>query len=246
MNLTSLSSHQSMPRTDQPIDHTIRSIKSRKDFHAYFSLRYSVWSQLGYIPFEQVCHRSQLEVDAADRTAVAVGMFYNRKLIGCGRLVQSFGRELPYRTIKLIEDLMLEHAERTAEVQLVANFKRPVGVNHPYDLLKGFTEFKKFYKVLAETRITHAELGRIIVDPDYRGRRFGERIVVELLELAQRRKIGVLFLACLAEHQRFYEKNGFRPLKGMHCDRFVNVGVPAIAMARLLNRRAKQKLESFF
>jgi predicted GNAT family N-acyltransferase len=173
-------------------------------------------------------------------------MFYNQKLIGCGRLVQSFGREVPYVTIKLIEDLILEHAERTAEVQLVANFKRPVGVNHPYDLLKGFSEFKKFYKVLTEMRITHAELGRIIVDPSYRGHRFGERIVVKLLELAQQRNIGVLFLACVAEHQEFYAKSGFQPLKGLHCDRFVNVGVPAIAMAKLLNRRAKQKLESFF
>jgi predicted GNAT family N-acyltransferase len=246
MNLTSLSTHQPMTRTDQPIDYTIRSIRSRKDFQAYFSLRYSVWSQLGYIPFEQDCPRSQLEVDAADRTATAVGMFYNRKLVGCGRLVQSFGRELPYATIKLIEGLLLEHAERTAEVQLVANFKWPVGVNHPYDMLKGFSEFKKFYKVLAESRITHAELGRIIVDPGYRGRQFGERIVVKLLELAQQRKIGVLFLACIAEHQDFYARNGFRSLKSLHCDQFVNVGVPAIAMAKLLNRRARQKLESFF
>ena len=127
MNLASITTHQPMTRNSPPVDYTIRSIRSRKDFQAYFLLRYAVWSKLGYIPMERVCYRSRLEVDSADRTAVAVGMFRNRKLIGCGRLVQSFGRERPYATLKLIESLLFEHAERTAETQLIDNFKRPAG-----------------------------------------------------------------------------------------------------------------------
>ena len=41
-------------RVNTPPDYQFRPIRSRRDFQAYFSLRYSVWSQLGYIPRERV------------------------------------------------------------------------------------------------------------------------------------------------------------------------------------------------
>ena len=57
-------------------------------------------------------------------------------------------------------------------------------------------------------------------------------MVDTLVDLAQRRRVGVVFLACLEKHRAFYEACGFSQMPGMRCDRFVNVNVPAIAMCR--------------
>ena len=232
----------------QSIDYSVRPIESRREYLRYFQLRYRVWKVLDYIGAERDCPRSRLEVDYADRTATPIGVFsaHDNKPIGCGRLVRSFGCEIPHTTIKLIESLLRQVAARTGEERLVQNFRRPTGLQHPYDVLEGFATFNRFYKVLAEHFITHAELGRIIVDPSHRGEGLGERIVSRLIDLAEIKSIDVLFLACLAEHEPFYARNGFRVIKDTGCDRFVNIGVPAIAMAKILRSRARPVVEEFF
>ena len=75
------------------------------------------------------------------------------------------------------------------------------------------------------------------MNPENRNQGLGEVIVDSLISLAKNMRIEVLFLACLKEHERFYERCGFRAIEGMQCERFVNVNVPAIAMERRLRTR---------
>ena len=51
----------------------------------------------------------------------------------------------------------------------------------------------------------------VMVDPDYRGRRIGERMVAELLRALQ--DVEIVSLFCLPQRVAFYERNGFEAHK---------------------------------
>lgn len=205
----------------------IRPLQSKEDFRAYFSLRYSVWKQLSYIPANKDCADSQWELDYTDRTSHPIGAFSKEgSLIGCARLVRGLGEESFY--VELIKNLI----EERNDPKLRANFSYPRTLTHPFDVLESFPRFREYYRSLVRNRTSTAEVGRVIVKPEYRKQGLGEVIVDSLVSVASKMAIKVLFLACRKEHQHFYERSGFRAIEGMVCDRFVNVNVPAIAMER--------------
>ena len=49
----------------------------------------------------------------------------------------------------------------------------------------------------------------ILIDDDYRGQGFGEKLVYELLDIAKKRECYRVDLNCNNELERFYQKNGF-------------------------------------
>ena len=100
--------------------------------------------------------------------------------------------------------------------------------------MASFPTFRHYYRDLVRTRTPKAEVSRVIVAPEHRGKGLGEVMVDSLVSYARVHQIRVLFLACIAEHRRFYERCGFRAIPDMECDEFVNVGVPAIGMQRRL------------
>lgn len=213
---------------------TIRRLETAADFDAYFALRYRVWKQMRYIPQRKECSISKWELDYTDRTALPIGAFARGgEMVGCGRLVQSFGNEIPREELNMLEELVL----RRRDPQLLENFKYPPDIRHPYDLLEGFPKFSRYFMRLIRSRVSHAEVSRIIVASDYRRHGIGEVIVDSLVSLARLQRISVLFLACVEKHRTYYERCGFRMLKGLRCQRFVDVDVPAIAMTRRVSPR---------
>lgn len=209
----------------------IRLLETEGDLRGYFALRYRVWKDLGYIPPETDCSQSQWEVDYTDRTAEPVGVFAaDGELIGCARLVHELGAD-NRRLVRLIDSLLRERSDPC----LVRNFAYPRAISHPYDILESFPRFRQYYQRMVRQGTPKAEVSRVIVKPENRRAGLGEVIVDSLVSFAVCEQIKVLFLACLAERQGFYERCGFRAVPDLECDAFVNVRVPAIAMDRRLD-----------
>jgi ribosomal protein S18 acetylase RimI-like enzyme len=211
---------------------SIRPLDSEEDFRAYFSLRYSVWKQLSYMPPEKNCADSQWELDYTDRTSLPIGAFSKEgDLIGCSRLVRGVGEDVP-KYVSLIHRLV----EEKNDPKLLANFRYPVGLMHPFDVLESFPQFREYYRSLVKNGTPKAEVSRVIVKPECRHQGLGEVLVDSLISLARTKQIEVLFLACRKEHRDFYGRCGFRVIAGMECEHFVNVNVPAMAMERDLRK----------
>lgn len=207
----------------------IRELKADDDFQQYFSLRYRVWSQMGYLPPEQDCPATQWELNFTDRTAYPVGAFArDGTLIACARLVCPLGQDAHH--LRLIEQLV--HA--TGDPKLGANLEYPERLTHPYDLLACFEGFGAYFSRLIRRMIRHGEVSRVIVAPEHREEGLGEVLVDSLLSLARQRQLQVLFLACHMRLKGFYERCGFQMLPGFECERFAGVNAPAIGMVREL------------
>lgn len=203
----------------------IRLLESKADFRQYFRLRYTVWKQMGYLPLEQDCPESQMELNFTDRTALPVGAFTpDGNLVGCARLVLPLGQEVHHMS-SIIELINEQHS-----FVLANNFKYPEMVIHPFDILENFKGFREYYAHLVQQRKSKAEISRVIVSPDQRNHGLGEALVDSLIAIASQNGISVLFLACHHQLENFYQRCGFRALQGLRCERFTGVNAPAIAM----------------
>jgi len=208
----------------------VRELNSEDDFRQYFSLRYRVWRQKGYLSYDQDCSESQWELNFTDRTAYPAGVFgRDGTLIACARLVfPILGQDSHH--LPLIEQLV----RATGDPKLAAIIKYPECLTHPFDLLECFQGFRAYFMRLVRRKIRHAEVSRVIVAPEHREQGLGEVLVDSLLSLASQRQLQVLFLACHKQLKGFYESSGFYVLPGLECERFAGVNAPAIAMARKL------------
>lgn len=217
---------------------TIRELRSEADFEAYFALRYRVYKEIGYIPphrdYPDSDHTSRRwDISHTDRTARPIGAFTRAgQLIGCARLVNVMGREIP-RYATLIEKMLRRKNDDVA----TRNFAYPNGLEDPYDILSSFRDFRAYFRRLVLNNISNAEVSRVIVERPYRNNGLGEALVDTLVSIARSNGVKVLFLGCLEEHQPFYENCGFERLDLPECKSFVDIGVPAIAMERWLNDR---------
>jgi N-acetylglutamate synthase-like GNAT family acetyltransferase len=209
----------------------VRELESDNDFRQYFSLRYKVWKQMGYIAAERDCPESRWEVDFTDRTALPIGAFHQEgTLIGCARLVFPLGKEVHH--VPLIRQLVRERQDEG----LTKNLTYPRTLIQPFDILESLSGFREYYERLVKRRVSKAEVSRVIVAPEFQHRGLGEVLVDSLVSLARSRQVQELFLACHKRNKGFYENCGFHVLEGLACDSFAGVNAPAIAMARELTR----------
>lgn len=212
---------------------TARILSDKKDLEDYFRLRYRVWRDLGYLAKSKKPVFADLEIDHTDRNSLPMGVFDDAgELIGCGRLVYSINSDMPDNLVNLIEKIAIE----TNDANVIQNFKRPMHMMLPYDVLESFPGFAQAFKEITIRHLSHAELSRIIVKDKCRKLGVGEAIVDTLIGLAQSRRVDVLFLACLERHRSFYERSGFRHFMELRCESFTDVDVPAIIMERRLPR----------
>ena len=207
------------------------------DLDAYFSLRYSVWRALDYIPEERICEKSRWEVDYTDRSSIPIGVFRrdpgsgDEQLVACGRLVSGLGDEEP-RYRDMVERQVQARSRQADDPRLLKNFGYPANLQHPFDILDSFPGFHYYYRDLVKRRVKRAEISRIIVDNKFRGRGLGEVVVDSLVDLARDKNIRVLFLACIDRHATFYNRCGFSVVPDLSCGLFANVNVPAVVMHR--------------
>jgi GNAT superfamily N-acetyltransferase len=210
---------------------SIRPLEGEEEFRAYFSLRYSVWKELGYLPEEKDSVNTQWEVDYTDRTAIPLGIFSrsDNSLIGCARLVRGMGEE-DTKAVSLIDRIIDEKKDAI----LQGSFQYPSELVHPFDVLGAFEGFRRYYRSLVVNNVAKAEVSRVIVKPEYQNHGLGEVLVDSLVSFAEQRRLQILFLACQEKHGPFYERCGFRAISGMRSDSFVNIKKPSIAMERTI------------
>ena len=189
-----------------------------------------------YIPPDKNCPGVELEIDFTDLFSDPLGLFVKQgeggqeKLVACGRLVYA-----PHKRHDSHHASALKHFLKLRRCHCLSkNIEYPAGLQQPFDVLKSFPNFQRYYNRLVCARLSKAELSRIIVHHEFRGQGLGEVVVDSLVDLAYASGVGLLFLACVQEHEMFYGRCGFRKIPGLGCERFVNVRVPAIAMHRRL------------
>ena len=208
----------------------VRQLQTEEDFERYLALRYQVWKEIGYLSEDNDSPESQWELAWTDRSSLPIGAFTQEgTLVGCARLVLGLGEEIPH-TVSTIEQLL----QKKKDPILFRNWANDPQWKHPFDVLEAFPKFPKYYRNLVLNKVSKAEVSRIIVHPRYRESGMGEALVDSVVDLARHYRKSILFLACRKEHESFYGRCGFHRIEGMECERFVNVGVPAIAMERHL------------
>jgi predicted GNAT family N-acyltransferase len=188
---------------------------------------------MGYLLPENDCPTSRWEAGYSDRTAFPIGLFSEEeRLLACARLVRVYGREneaLMPRIRALIDGKNDPCLKRT--------FNTPPPIPHPFDLLEAFNGFRPYYRKCVRHNVEKAEVSRVVVEPHFRGKFFGEVIVDSLVTVARRKRIAALFLACIDKHERFYKRCGFHKIPDLHCQSFPGVGARAIAMDQDLAQR---------
>ena len=206
----------------------VRSPSSDAEMSGYFSLRYKVWKSIGYLRGENARTRTQWEIDFWDRTAVPLcAIAPDGKIMGCLRLISNLGDEEPSYVAKI--ERLLGKARDPHLSRLFSFQHTPM---HPFDVLCEFPGFRAKFRELMQRRTNVAEVGRVAVDPDYRGQCIAEILVDSAVSLAQSRRVACLFLACRDELGPLYAKSGFAPVPGLRSEKFFNIQAPSIIMER--------------
>lgn len=206
----------------------IRPPQSDAEWAGYFSLRYRVWEERNFLRDENKCARTKWEVDWKDRAAIPLcAITPAGKVVGCARVLKSHGQEeQPY--ISQIANLLQENGD----AMLLKLFSFPHSPKPPFDLLMEFPGFGAHYQALLKNNKEPAEISRVAVDPEYRGRHIAEVLVDTAVALAEARHFSPILLACSEELVPLYAKCGFAPVKGLKSSKYLNIQLPSTVMER--------------
>jgi predicted GNAT family N-acyltransferase len=208
----------------------IRTPRSEQELSGYFALRYKVWKSVGYLRSENTQTRTEWEIDIWDRTAVPLcAIASNGTVVGCARLISSSGDEEPAH-VSRIEKLL----DQAKDAKLSKLFEVSKRMQQPFDLLEEFPEYRPHFRSLIQCRANVAEIGRVAVDPDRRGRCIAEALVDTAVSCAEARGLSCLFLACHEQLASLYSKCGFSAVPGLRSNKFFNIQLPSIVMERRL------------
>ena len=87
----------------------------------------------------------------------------------------------------------------------------------------------------ADATTNEARIGRVVVAPDYRGQRLGERIMREAIAACEKRSPGAaIAISAQAHLRRFYSTLGFSVTSA----EYLEDGIPHVDMVRAAERRA--------
>lgn len=205
----------------------IRPPSSDAELSGYFALRYKVWKSIGYLRDENKQARTEFEIDFWDRTAAPLcAITQDGRVIGCARLISAFGDEQP--CVAKIKNL-LDHVN---DPKLHELFRFPNNPQLPFDILFEFPGFGARFQALIRSRVKMAEIGRVAVDPEYRGQCLSEALVDTAVASAKARQVSCIFLACHEGLAPLYARCGFVAVQGLRSDKFFNIQRPSIVMER--------------
>jgi predicted GNAT family N-acyltransferase len=206
----------------------IRPPSSDREFSEYFSLRYKVYDATGYLREENRRARTHWDIDHWDRSAVPLCAINREgKVIGALRLIRSHGaEEQPY--VSRIQSLV----DGVNDPTLKELYRFPNVNVEPFDVLMEFRGFRSHFCDLIRRGRKPAEIGRVVVDPEYRGQFLSEALVDTAVSSAQAKGVSSIFLACRKELGPLYEKCGFAAVPGIQSDKFLNIALPSIVMEK--------------
>jgi GNAT superfamily N-acetyltransferase len=124
--------------------------------------------------------------------------------------------------------------ENVNDPKLHELFKLPNNPQPPFDILFEFPGFGAHFQALIRSRTKLAEIGRVAVDPDYRGKGLSEALVDTAASFAKARQVSCIFLACQERLGPLYAKCGFVAPQGLRSEQFFNIKLPSIVMERRL------------
>ncbi len=213
----------------------IRPIIEQLEFEQYFSLRFRIWNDMGYIAPDRDLQQDGWEIDHFDRFSLPIGFFsHNNELLACCRLVQQYGCEST-KNVRSISKL-LEHNNKQVAAQA---FSYTGKFEQPFDILCEFRGFREYYRSLVHKQTTVAEVSRVIVDPGYRRFGLAETLVDSLVSVAKVQGIDVFMLACREALSPLYQRCGFVAVPNLISEKFLSISEKSIVMERVLNRGKK-------
>jgi predicted GNAT family N-acyltransferase len=210
--------------------------KLDKELAGYFSLRYKVWKEVGFLRDKNRQPHTEWEIDFWDRSALPLyAVAQDGGIIGCARLIHSHGDDQPAYVSK-IQRLL----DRTNDAKLSELFQPPRIMQQPFDLLQEFPEYRPHFRVLIQSRTNMAEIGRVAVDPDHRGKCISEALVDTAVSCAEAQGTSCVFLACHETLAPLYARCGFKAVPGLRSEKFFNIQLPSIVMERRLKFASNQ------
>jgi predicted GNAT family N-acyltransferase len=208
----------------------IRSPASPEEWEGYFSLRYRIWKECNFLRDENKRARTKWEIDWKDRMAIPLcAITPEGKVVGCARVLKPYGDE-EQTYVSKITNLLGEIGDEA----LLKLFSFPNCQKHPFDLLMEFPGFRAHFAELIRNNKEAAEISRVAIDPEYRGRSLTEALVDTAVSLAEVRHFTTIFLACQERHAGLYSKCGFVPVEGIKSDKYLHIQLPSIIMERPL------------
>ncbi len=189
-------------------DITCRTITGQGEFHAYFRLRHSVYSVMGYLEREVETCTSQLEIDSSDPHAMHFGAFAagrtGEMLVGTARMVTNR---------PAVPALVKSLAQMSAGDPII---RKRLANELPLQL--PVFQSQRMNPVLTEILsqdVVCGELSRVIVGSQHRGSGISTLLVDHTIERARHQGVQRMFLECLPCHVPFYERMGFRVVPGL-------------------------------
>ena len=206
----------------------LRVISKRSELEQYFALRYRIWSAAGYLPADSALHQGGWEVDCCDRFSKPIGLFLpDGRLIGCARLVEEFGKE-NQELVQVIAEML----DRRGDPAAIQAFAYKEKMEQPFDILWEFHGFRNYYRKLFMQQASMAEVSRVAVDPEFRGRGLLEVLVDSLVSVARVERVERLLLACPEAISGQYRRCGFEVVPNLVSERFFEIERPSIVMQR--------------
>ena len=210
----------------------LRIITQSSEYEQFFRLRHAVWKEMGYLSPEQEQIADSWEIDYFDRSSTPLGFFMpDGKLYGCARLVHAFGHEHAENLATINQLIKLHGNARVARA-----FSYPGKAQQPFDILCEFRGFRDYFRSLVRSRVSMAEVSRIIIHPRMRGLGLAEVMVDSVVSLAITQGVNELMLACREGIAPLYRRCGFVPVSGLVSDQFITIPERSIVMERKLKK----------
>jgi predicted GNAT family N-acyltransferase len=191
----------------------LRPLETEAELYESYRLRYEVYGALGYL---QCFNRSQLEVDAYDRTSIPFGAFdmRNGELIGTLRLITT-EPQLDYD--RLIENVIIECQDGELREQAAPPPKHLLPAIGSEEIERELAAFNRDHYIVHE-------LSRFIVQPRHRYTHVSRALVQIAMAHAMLAGPAVFIAGCLPRHVRLYANYGFVKLPHTDLSRFESVG----------------------
>lgn len=215
---------QPAPRRPEPTHLAIRQIHSEAELYHYFKLRHGVYRIMGYLS-DELERDCGLEIDDCDRSAIHIGAFVREqprsreRVAGAVRLLLPHREEFECR--KAVEALIesspalkaaVDRSRLTLELPVFQS-NRDLEAHHHAHL----------------SGVRYAELSRMIVDRDMRGRGLAPKLMKAVLDLALAEGVERLLLECLEAHEPLYAHFGFTRIEGV-TGRVIGIGRTMVTM----------------
>ncbi len=201
----------------------VRQIETKTELQSYFKLRHQVYRIMGYLDQKVEFAETRMEIDWCDTTAIPIGLFelngQRETLVGTARVARMASSDV--KIARMTKELAeTDPRLRTKLETSPLLFGLPIFQSMPINGM---------FRLVMTTEPMCGELGRVIVDKNYRGMGLSGVLTNYAMLKAMEKGIDRLLLECLPLHEPVYRKLGFARIAGV-AGRVIGVNKTMIAM----------------